>query len=850
MVASAALAAPPVLIPGSPLVAGVPGQVDLWAPDLPADTTVRARAKGGHAGEVQRLDDGRLRVPVEPSSEGRFELFLALSGPGGKDSGRYALDVQPPMAGGLSIEAVPSEAVAGGGPVELLVRPVSADPRIPTDRRLLTRASLGQLVGPQAADRGWALRYTPPARLTEPAFAIITVADAAAPAVTPGWAVVPVSMPTALRFPYEAGATCTLVVGEQRFGPVVADAAGTLEVPLNLPPGRSRGELECEHQGQSLRRTVALPSGQEPTVALLPLPPRVTAGAQVVITMVVLESDGTPRSVGTAPTVQASAGRAGRAEMVGVGLASVIWTAPSEPGRAQLSASLLGSEVNGEIEVVAAAAELRLSQQSLALPAGQREAKLSANGPVAALLGESAALKGRISSGAESSLTVRLADKKSQGSFAVAGPSSTSLLAPAAILGWADTPVLPAGHRDAVSVTLLVVDEYGLPLPGLTLALGADKGKVAASLRTDAQGRGRIQLTPQSDGVVTLTVQHAGLSASVPLLVGLGGAGLADAPGTGTLRDHVLRERARASMPGGVLVASGTPTSGSGSAPAPIASAAMPDLPEPAAPTARTARQIVGTAGATSMTEASAPRRGSSADQEDAPSETRRSPFVAVSAATVPHSYGSSSSGLHGLPSSVSADQGDLLRGKPVGAPAGMIRVGVPLWKSVSWDTRLAARYEGYVVRETGFTRLDLQGASGLKFGMASQSQGRPYLLAQAEYARVPIFSYARFREEDPDKATGARMLIASVAGARLGGGFELDVGPLLIRLEGSETLAPWPIHTRGEADFAWRLTETIALRTGLELGFRSMRFDLGQDMVRVTDQQHAMSLGVVFGPL
>lgn len=762
LLAMAAAAAPPVLLPGGDLVAGEPGLVDLWAPELPTDTTIRARGSGGHAGPVERLADGRIRVAVQPSTAGRFELFLALSGPGGKESGRYAFEVQPPMAGGLSIEAVPAEAQVGGGPVQLLVRPQTPDRRMPSERRLLTQTSAGRLEGPQSADKGWTLRFTPPDRLSEPVFAIIAVADAAAPGATPGWVSIPVATPTTLSFPFEVGASCSLVVGEQRIGPVSSDSAGKLRFSLNLPPGYARGELECEHLGQSLRRTVALPSGKEPTLALMPLPARVPAGASLSLNMVVLEADGTPRMAGTAPTIEASAGQLEASKLVGSGLATARWTAPDSPGIVNVKAQLLGGQAQAQIEVVAATGSPR---------------------------------------------------------------AVVSALAPAAILGWTDTPLLPAGHRQPVAFHVLVVDEHGLPLPGLTLELSAEQAKVAATLKTDAQGRGRVMLSPQADGVVVLTMAMAGLKSSATFLVGPSGGALSDPPATGTLRDHVLRERARADQKG-----EATP---------------LP-LPLSASPTARTARQAAG------FEQEEKERRGlepaeTSGGEGATPSHK---PTLAVSAATVPHSYGSTSSGQHGLPSEIKADQGDLLRGRPVGAPAGLVRVSVPLWKSVAWDTRLAARYEGYVVRETAFTRLDLQGASGLRFGMASESQGRPYLLAQAEYSRVPIFTFARFREEDPDKATGARMLVTNVLGARLGAGIEFDLGPLLLRLEGSETLAPWPIHTRGEADLAWRITESLALRTGLELGIRSMRFDLGQDRVRVTDQQHAMSVGMIFGPL
>ncbi|MCK6502653.1 hypothetical protein L6R53_04535 [Myxococcota bacterium] len=836
-IALPALAADPLLLPGAPLQAGQPGTVELWAPDLPSDARLKAHAAGARVGAVERLDDGRLRVPVEPGQAGPLALALQVRGPEGKEESTFEVPVVAAFEGGLRATPAQARVVLGRDKLlELAIEPARASAQPPAERRLVVHGSVGRMDAPRSTGSGWTVRWTPPPTLAEPTFAVLGFADGAAPAGMPGWAAVPVLVETPLRFDVEPGAQCSLRAGEESAA-AIADPEGSLALRIALHPAVARGELQCTVDGRAFTRAVSLPAGQHPWLGWQPLPPRVTAGASIPLQVVVVEDDGSPRLAGTMPTVTASAGVVGPLQLVGHGLAAGTWTAPAQPGSVRLAARLLGQEVEATIEVVAELPRGSAVAEPPILGDGARDARLAVSGLVPhSVLGQGAALRGRVASDAGgATATVRMDAGRRSATVVLAPELPQSGLVPAAVVGWADTPTLPAGHREPVGLVLAVVDTMGLPVPGVTLALSATGGTVAASTRTDSAGLARVALAPVSDGLLVVHATAAGLQGSVPVLVGLADGALADAPGSGPDRTRILRERLRAALPTVLLARHGQAV---GQLPLTSRGAILPPA-DPA--TASSAAEAAGQALA-AQAEAVARTRPPRPAREEAWAR------FAVAAATVPHSYRLTSDGDEGLPAEVVADQGDLLRGQVAGAPALHLRAVVqPADLPLGFDARLQGRYEGYVVNDEGFTRLDLQGAAGLRVPLPPTGIARPYLLGQFEYSRVPVFTYADFREENPDKATGARLLTAGVPGARLGGGVGLVLGDLLVEVEGTETLAPWPVQTRAEVGAEYALAPLVGLRAGLELGFRSFRFDLDPAEARVTDQQHALSFGLLF---
>ncbi len=349
-----AQAAEPVLLPGAPLVAGEPGIVELWAPDLGPDARLRGSSDRARVGSGSPVGDGRWRLAVTPSAEAGDHVTVMLSLKDGDERSDRSLSipVRPALHGALAFAAHDGVVLGQDAQVALSLAPLGSSHQPLGDRQLLVRSTAGRASAPTAGETGWTLDWRAPDRLEGPVFAFVTVVDAAAPGRVVGWTTVPVSVSTPLSAEVPPGARCTLEAGALRVGPVDADDQGHLALQVDLHPALSRGTLRCTHADGELERALALPAGQDPWLALMPLPPRVPAGATLAVQAVVVEDDGQPRTAGSAPAF-AGPGAFSSPQLVASGLFTTTWTAPDSPGKVRLEATLHGRTDVVEVEVVA-----------------------------------------------------------------------------------------------------------------------------------------------------------------------------------------------------------------------------------------------------------------------------------------------------------------------------------------------------------------------------------------------------------------------------------------------------------------------------------------------------------------
>ncbi|NOY27812.1 MAG: hypothetical protein GXP62_18265, partial [Oligoflexia bacterium] len=385
LLCSAALAATPTLLPGAPLQAGQPGLVDLWIPGLSQGARIKASTPDGHVERPVQLPDGRVQVSVIPGDSSSLSLLLRVRSTAGREESTVIIPVVPATAGGLVLHPTQAPVPPGASQgVDLVLR--SADGQDPPrgDHLLLTRSSLGTVKAPVHDDNGWTLHWKPPAHLDQPAYAIIAVADSATPGSRLGWAALPVMAMATIDATVDPGAHCTLTTSSLSADPVTVDAnadpTGQITFQLPLHPAVARGDLSCQTDTRTFERAISLPAGRHPWLGWLPPPTVVPAGAQVPVQIAVVNDDGAPRTVGTAPTVLASAGSVTELELVGPGLAQGLWTAPQQPGTVRLVAKLLDQQVETTVQVSAALPALQVSAEPTELPQGERITKLSITG--------------------------------------------------------------------------------------------------------------------------------------------------------------------------------------------------------------------------------------------------------------------------------------------------------------------------------------------------------------------------------------------------------------------------------------------------------------------------------------
>ncbi|RME29440.1 MAG: hypothetical protein D6798_00025, partial [Deltaproteobacteria bacterium] len=408
-------------------------------------------------------------------------------------------------------------------------------------------------------------------------------------------------------------------------------------------------------------------------------------------------------------------------------------------------------------------------------------------------------------------LTARLLQSRDDLSLTVVEPGDAGSGPPATVVAWADPPAL-SSRPGSVVVRATALDASGLPIPRTAFTPTAAGGRLRASrVVAGRDGRAAVRFTVDDGPELPRLRLDAGGGEDTAVVL------IADPPlsaPVGSGPDRVRQARA-------ILAGGGT---------------APPTL-FPASVTV--ARAAAGDSQAITRVDEAPVRL-----QDDEPWLR-----LSVAGGTVPHAWSQSAvEGDHGIPGRITSRQGDLFAGDPLGAPGIDVRARVhPDGLPVGADLRVQARGETYHVIGTSFSRLDLQLAAGIRAPFPLGSRATPFALAQVAAFRVPLFSYDYFREDDPTKAAGADMIAATVAGARLGGGVDVDLGDTLVNVELSETFAPWPVDTRLGLAVDHAVIDTLALRAAIELSVRSMEFDLGIDRARVFDQQHQLMVGLVY---
>jgi hypothetical protein len=160
-------------------------------------------------------------------------------------------------------------------------------------------ATVGTLELPQATavpGRFVARYLPPPTRFPQVALLVVEVAGggrrahASAPIVLEG--------STAVPFHTGPGAQVTLQIGDQTFGPVVADRQGHVEIPVRVPPGVRTGVARASDRNGTRETEVDLQLPPFPRLALL-APAAIEVGGFSEVAVLALAPDGAPADVVT-----------------------------------------------------------------------------------------------------------------------------------------------------------------------------------------------------------------------------------------------------------------------------------------------------------------------------------------------------------------------------------------------------------------------------------------------------------------------------------------------------------------------------------------------------------------------
>jgi hypothetical protein len=524
---------------------------------------LKIKADTGKLGPAVAGADGVWTLPFTPprvSAPGTVSFKVTA---GGTET-TLEVPVVPVFSGSLDLTFDPP-VLPSTGTALVKITPEGSTPVATEGRGFLISASVGTVDAVTSAGNGtWVARYTPPKGLAAPVSVVFAAADAAAPDRVQGSAVLPVTVKRSVSFDVKPGSSNVLKVGARSYGPLVAAPSGKVAFDIDLDPREATGDLRSVNTDTSKEdRQAPLPIGATTAIAFSPLPASVPAQADlsVPLRLVVIGPDGEPKADATVK-LSVSRGTVTPATWDRE-IFSATFTPPTTPGEVVLTAEVDGAKAERRIKIVGTVptvtlvsdpADIAKAGTSFTVVARVKDAQgTGVVGAPPALTAEGATLSGTPKDNKDGSytFTYKVATSTTRVRVYAAPPVETSAMPAARLVVWPAASTLGANGTDTVTVTVLAVDAFGLPVPNVALKLGAPRGdgSVPPTAKTDARGMARVAFTAgRTPGLVSVRVEGAGLVTEVPLFQAKDGVGPM-LPTGGTVAEEALVAKWKAAAP-------------------------------------------------------------------------------------------------------------------------------------------------------------------------------------------------------------------------------------------------------------------------------------------------------------
>ncbi len=849
-------------IPSPPLVAdGSTASTVLLYTDTPGGK-VKVKADSGKVGTVEATGDGLIRLSFTPPAVGQPQDVPVKVTINGEET-VVNPPVVPPASGSLELILEPAMVNATTSST-VRIRVSGSSPVATEGRRFSLVASVGTIDSPvPAGDGTWIARYTPPKTMTEPVLVTLAAVDQAFPDRIFGIGTLPVTVRRSVSFDVQPGSSNVLTVGDKPYGPMVASPQGKVAFDLDLDPRIPTGKLVSVNPDTSrVEKDLPLPINATPQLLLLPLPPALTPSARIPVRVLLVDPAKT-QGDGALPTMTTSRGtiESPRQEALrpvnGERLYSAMLSMPDAPGEVAISVAFGAGKAERKLKVAAGIPTLNLSATpatldpkatTLSLTALLKDGRGTAiPGRVPTVTAEGATVSGSAKDNKDGSYTFSF--KRASGAAEVRfyglAPLDTSTGVPTSLLIWPATPGVKSGGT--VTVTVVAVDAWGLPVPAVPLKLGVPQGdgSLPPSGTTDARGVARLTYRAGAGtGLVGLRVEGAGIRGEGAIYQSPNGDGALPPGGSqeqlGLLAawqaaSPVLVVVPPAPAPAPVPVAAPAPTSPTSTAPTSPAPA-----PAPAPAPGSTPFSTVGTG--SSSPEPARPTPGSATPAANRPAPTSGSggagevaPLrVSLVLVNVRGEYGQTSNGKEGLLGAV--DYSTPAMGFWALALDGRWWATQQDWGRVGVVGRAGGTLEWFSVLEKARLRpapdITLGARYGRSFGIFNIEAGADFLYT----------SFVLFRYKDETLAE-ANLLSLGRPGFRLTAGMGVETEKLRIGFEAAEGFVftpaltqlrlggdyqvsgPWTVHVEGSYDLRYSHFET----TGEAIGdIRQHSFGIG----------------------
>ncbi len=523
---STAASAAPLLLPAGQVMGGQDATLYVLAVDDAGepirDLRLRGSASIGELSDWRPAGDGLYAVTYRgPVVQQDTTVRVELRGKGpNRESISLTRDVQIAGAssGATVVEANPTELVLGDDDSATLSL------SLPPGTQPSMSASFGSVdtLTPLGEGR-WTARYLPRA-VNFPHVAIIGMVNERGDGAT----VVGIPLSGKVQFPVAApeGATVILRIGDREYGPVRAASDGAALVPIVVPPGVSIATQVVVIDGQVTESALDLAIPASRRIALLPLPTAVPEGSQVTVYAAVVEPTGELDAV-TLPQITTSVGTMSAVRRVSAGVVAVDWTVDaSDATTASVTVSLPDEDnqsstvevgiLDGRPASIELAHDEIVGSGPLAVEVIVRDADdRAAAGYSLSLLGNdevSLTDGGRGTYRGVATLTPTSKDRL----VSVATPA-TGL--PTASLAFS-VPRRTVAPNSALPIAVVALDRYGVPVPGVAVALEVVEGGGRLE-RTVATGDSGVAMaryrSPETESAVRIVAKVGDIEADLVL---------------------------------------------------------------------------------------------------------------------------------------------------------------------------------------------------------------------------------------------------------------------------------------------------------------------------------------------
>jgi hypothetical protein len=503
---------------------------------------VKLTAIGGTVGELVDAGGGLWRFSFTPAlvdAPGTATIELK-----GKLANKQALtrawtvSVMPSRSRQLSLVANPAQLTLGvDKTANLDFKLVGGEPGAVSAVKLALNVSSGTVANVTNLGGGQfnGLYTTPTA--TTPRVALLAAVDSGDPMRTYGSLAVPLTTNVVQSVTVKPGARVILKVGGREFGPVTADSKGRAKVAIVVPPGTTSAvRVQILPDGTVSEEPLDLKLPDARRIALFPTAASIPSDARLAVPVraMVVTPDGRPDE--SAQVVfTASAGTVGGATHEGGGIYVATYTPPN--GNAVVKTTLtvkladraLDTDTRAVTLVPVRATKVALTATPLAADATSLTVTAKVTGPDGALLPARA-----LSFTADGAKLQEIKDLKNGDYTALFTPTgkgpvevSASVAAPATGNALARVVVVPARERlpaDGLSSTMLTVatvDEFGYPVPNVSVDISVltGDGSVPATTTTNADGIARIYYTAgRKNGFVGIEARVGERNAGVSIV--------------------------------------------------------------------------------------------------------------------------------------------------------------------------------------------------------------------------------------------------------------------------------------------------------------------------------------------